>query len=108
MAKERTQPCTVTLHGSVDIDVVESCYKELNDAFIDGTEVTIDLSEITSIDTSGLQLLVAARKESAKTNIPLKFVGAFPKNIAHFKEYLEGKEVKDQMIIKSSVEDVNA
>jgi len=54
----------------------------------------IDLSEVTEIDTSGIQLLLMARKQADKQEKPLNFIAASDevKNLVrqlHLSEFLQ-------------------
>jgi anti-anti-sigma regulatory factor len=46
-------------------------------------EVTVDLGKVERIDTAGVQLLLAARKEADDLGVSLSY-----KNIAHIQEFM--------------------
>ncbi|MGE5467580.1 MAG: lipid asymmetry maintenance protein MlaB [Ignavibacteria bacterium] len=48
-------------------------------AALNGTDdVDVDLSQVTEIDTAGVQLIVAAKREAAERNKELHFSGCSP------------------------------
>lgn len=61
--------------------------KDLLAAFGKAKEVTIDVSDVTTIDLAGFQVLVALWREGAKRGVPVKFTGMLSKA---FSERLSG------------------
>lgn len=105
MAKRKDYPLIVEFSDDFGIDQIEQCYATLNSAFQDATELTIDLTKVTSIDTSGVQLLIAAKKEAVKTKVPLTIKGDILLAIPEYKDFFNADEIKNQdFVIKSSQE----
>jgi anti-anti-sigma regulatory factor len=52
--------------------------QRLLDALETASEVEIDLAHVTEIDTAGIQVMVAAKREAAVRNKPLRFTGHSP------------------------------
>lgn len=43
-----------------------------------GDEIEVDLAKVDEIDSAGVQLMVAAKREATRRNKPLRFVGHSP------------------------------
>ncbi|MDD5177002.1 MAG: STAS domain-containing protein [Sterolibacterium sp.] len=50
----------------------------LLDALDEGSEVEVDLSQVSEIDSAGIQLMIAAKREAAARNHPLRFISHSP------------------------------
>lgn len=74
MAAEHT-PSRLALAGELTIFTAQAGKEQLLAALAGGEAVEVDLSAVTEIDSAGLQLLVAAKREAAVRNQTLGFVG---------------------------------
>lgn len=70
MAKRAAQECTLLWKGTVGIENADSLKKELLDAFEKNQPVSLDISAVEDIDTSVLQIILAAKKEAEARKIP--------------------------------------
>ena len=72
------QVARVEIKGELNIFTAASLRQLLLDAFAAGTEVEVDLSQVSEMDSAGMQLLVAAKRESALIGKPLRYTGHSP------------------------------
>jgi len=70
------------------IEQVQTAHKELLDAFKSEKEVILDLSELSDLDLSAMQLILAAQKESEKTGVAFSIQGPIPDFINTVVNYL--------------------
>jgi len=68
----------IEIKGELCIYTVASERAQLLDALDHGTDVEVDLSEVSEMDSAGMQLLVAAKREAALRNKTLRFSGHSP------------------------------
>ncbi|AFU97315.1 STAS domain-containing protein [Simiduia agarivorans] len=54
---------TIALGANLDVSQVQEKYKLFEDALARASSFTVDLSSINRIDTAGIQLLLAFKKE---------------------------------------------
>jgi anti-sigma B factor antagonist len=76
-----TNNCAVTriaIEGELSIFKVADLQQRLLDAISDGMEVEVDLSRVSEVDSAGIQLLVAAKREAAMRSKLLSFTGCNP------------------------------
>lgn len=66
--------CIISVMGDLNIYSSPKFIEELHNAFNGFSKIALDLAGVAELDTAGLQTLVAAKKESAKTNKALKIV----------------------------------
>lgn len=59
------------LQGSFDIHGVENSYRNFRGLLASGLPVVIDLSGLNSVDTCGVQLLLALQLEAQRRAVPL-------------------------------------
>ncbi|MCL2520832.1 MAG: STAS domain-containing protein [Spirochaetaceae bacterium] len=71
----------IVWHGKVSIENAEKFKNEILEALAGNSTLIMDLSRVESIDTSGVQLLVATVKEAKKQNITLAVEGHIPKEV---------------------------
>lgn len=64
-----------TPDGELTIYTALSQMKQLMQVIAQQTVIEVDLSRVTEIDTAGLQLLVLAKLESLRRNLPLNISG---------------------------------
>lgn len=65
----------LAIQGELTIFTAADLRQQLLDALASGQEVDVDLSEVSEIDSAGLQLLVAAKREAAACYRQLHFTG---------------------------------
>lgn len=63
------------VRGELTIYAAGAMRTALLDALAGAAELEIDLSGVTEIDTAGVQLLVAAKREALATGLPLRMSG---------------------------------
>lgn len=68
-----SNPTRFAIEGELNIFTATEQRQRLLDALSAGTEVEVDLSQVSEIDSAGLQLMVAAKREAAARNKPLRF-----------------------------------
>jgi anti-anti-sigma factor len=56
--------CSVKLAGDVTLDDSLELKRKLLDAVSAATEIEVDVSQVSDIDTAGFQLLILAKRES--------------------------------------------
>ena len=64
---------TILCEDSLDISSASSLHELLNDAIESGHQVSIDLTAVTKIDTSCIQLLLAFSNEAKKRHLNIDF-----------------------------------
>ena len=67
----------VILHieGDMTINTAAALKKELMKLVAKPCEREIDLSEVSEMDTAGMQLLLLAKREAIRQNMPLRLTG---------------------------------
>ena len=65
---------SLKIEGPMTIYEIQEIHKELNQIMENG-EVTIDLTDVTDCDTSGIQLLCSAAKTAKEKDIKLSYTG---------------------------------
>lgn len=65
----------IGIKGELDIFTAGTQRQLLLDAIDAGSEVEVDLSEVSEMDSAGLQLIVAAKREAARRHKPLRISG---------------------------------
>ncbi len=65
---------TVSLAGEVGIFSALAVREQLLCALSDADEVEVDLAQVTDLDSAGVQLMVAAKREAADHGKTLRFV----------------------------------
>lgn len=68
----------VDIEGELSIFTAASLRERLLEALREGAEVEVDLSNVAEIDTAGVQLMLAARREAGVRHASLRFVGHSP------------------------------
>ncbi len=72
--KTKKGVCHVHVAGEMTIYRAAELKKELLPCLELGTELEINLSEVSEIDTAGFQLLLLAKREAAKAGKPMRLV----------------------------------
>lgn len=70
--RKKSTPTRVDIEGELSIFSAAVLRQRLLDAIGSSKEVEVDLSRVGEIDSAGIQLLVAAKREAATQNKPLK------------------------------------
>ena len=68
----------IEIKGELSIYTVAALRQQLIDALEAATEVDVDLSEVGEMDSAGMQLMVAAKREAALRHKTLRFSGHSP------------------------------
>ena len=68
----------IDILGDLNIFNAVEQQQRLLEALDAGSEVEVDLSQVSDIDSAGVQLMVAAKREASARNKPLRFVGHSP------------------------------
>jgi anti-anti-sigma regulatory factor len=68
-------PANALIQSGIEIKDVEAVHKRLAAALDQAEPMQIDLSQIGSIDTAGVQLLLALRADAAARGVALEFAG---------------------------------
>ena len=68
----------INIEGELSIFAAAALKQRLLDAIGAGAEVEVDLSQVSEMDSAGIQLMVAAKREAAARNQPLRFTGHSP------------------------------
>lgn len=68
---------SLAINGEFTIFTATACMTRLLEAIRQsgGADIEVDLSDVTEIDTAGLQLMVLAKREAAALGRTLRFVG---------------------------------
>lgn len=68
----------IDIKGELSIFTAATLRQQLLDAFDTGLELEVDLSAVSEMDSAGMQLMVAAKREASVRNQPLRFTGHSP------------------------------
>ena len=63
------------IDGELSIFSAAALQQRLLDAISTGKEIEVDLSQVSEMDTAGIQLMVAAKREAADQKKLLRFAG---------------------------------
>ena len=66
------------IKGELNIFMASALRLELLEAMSKGTELDVDLSQVSEIDCAGLQLMIAAKRDAANQNFTLSFTHHSP------------------------------
>ena len=66
------------IKGELSIFTAADICRQLLGALESAQEVEVDLSEVTEMDSAGMQLMVAAKREAAQRESQLRFTGHSP------------------------------
>jgi anti-sigma B factor antagonist len=76
--KKKKVVTRIDLLGDLNIFNAAEQRQRLLDAFDSGSEVEVDLSQVSEMDSAGMQLMIAAKREAALRNKPLRLSGHSP------------------------------
>ncbi|MBS1162083.1 MAG: hypothetical protein H6R15_4502 [Proteobacteria bacterium] len=71
-------PGRLEITGELNIFTAAELRLQLLEALATGTELEVDLAQVGEIDSAGLQLMLAAKREAASRNLDLHFTGHSP------------------------------
>lgn len=75
---EQTALLNVVVHGELSISTAATVRDDLLAALDIADEVEVDLTRVTEIDSAGLQIMVAAKREAGARRKVLRFLGHSP------------------------------
>lgn len=75
---------TVKWQGTAGIEQAHSLKDGILAAFKKNSEVRLDISEVEDIDITGIQIIIAARKEAEKNGKSFFITGKIPNAIEEF------------------------
>jgi len=78
MASKKKQMLKLSVEKEMTIYTAAEMKTKLVDALAHGAEIEMDLSQVPEIDTAGLQLLIAAKRECMAHGGDLKLTGHSP------------------------------
>ncbi|MBQ0052692.1 MAG: STAS domain-containing protein [Treponema sp.] len=84
MASKKSDTTTIKWQGTAGIEQAHSLQEELLKAFNKSNRVLLDISEVEDIDITGIQLIIAARKEADATEKAFFITGKIPEAISEF------------------------
>lgn len=70
--------------GNAGIEQAHKLRDELLEAFKKTSEIRLDISDVDDIDITGIQIIIAARKEADKNGKSFFITGKIPKAIEEF------------------------
>lgn len=73
--KRKTAATRIDLIGDLNIFNASEQRQRLLDVIATAKEVEVDLSRVSELDSAGLQLMIAAKREAAAQHKPLRFIG---------------------------------
>jgi anti-sigma B factor antagonist len=76
--KKKSAVTRIDIEGELSIFTAAALRQRLLDALDAGPEVEVDLSRVSEIDSAGVQLMVAAKREAAARSQSLRFTGHSP------------------------------
>jgi len=76
--KKSDDVCVISLQGDLNIYSSPELVDELKGIFTSHAKIALDLAGVSELDTAGLQCLIAAKKEAAKTGKVLKLLNHSP------------------------------
>jgi anti-sigma B factor antagonist len=76
--RKKSTVARINIEGELNIFTSAALKLRLLDAIVAGKEVEVDLSQVSEIDSAGIQLMVAAKSEAAAQRKPLHFTGHSP------------------------------
>lgn len=81
MARKKSTEPTISLQDSVGIEQAASIKKQLSEAIKSKKTVSLDISKVTDIDTSILQLILSAKKDADAKEKEFFITGTIPEEI---------------------------
>jgi len=72
---EQTALLNITIHGELTISTAAGARSDLLNALDTADEIEVDLAQVTEIDSAGVQIMVAAKREAVARSKTLRFIG---------------------------------
>jgi len=91
----------IALQGELTFASLPDVFSNLKDLFMENTQLAIDLSGITRIDSAGIQLLCALKRTASAKNKNVKFFNHSPSVIDLLEIYGLVGLFKDKIIINA-------
>ena len=76
--RKKAAATRIGIEGELSIFTAAVLRQRLLDAIATGKEVEVDLSQVGEIDSAGIQLMVAAKREATARKQSLRFIGHSP------------------------------
>ena len=76
--KKKPAVTRIDIVGDLNIFNAAEQRSRLLEALGAGKEVEVDLSQVSEIDSAGIQLMIAAKREAAARKLALRFTGHSP------------------------------
>lgn len=92
---------TVVIDGTLTIYDAQAGKDALVKALAGAAELEVDLSQVTEIDTAGMQLLVLMKREAQKTGKPLRLAAHSQASLDVLDRYNLGSYFGDPIVISS-------
>ena len=73
--KKKKGVLTLHIDGDMTISTAATLKKELMEHITQPCECEIALSEVSKMDSAGMQLLILAKREAIRHNTPLRLIG---------------------------------
>jgi anti-sigma B factor antagonist len=93
--------CHVRISAEMTIYTAIETRDLLQETLLLCNEIEIDLSEVTEIDSAGLQLLIQVKRQGAGTGLPVRFVAHSPVVQEIIDLYRLAPEFGDLMVMSS-------
>lgn len=81
MARKKSTEPTIKLQDSVGIEQAATIKKQFSEAIKSKKSVSLDISAVTDIDTSILQLILSAKKDADAKEKEFYITGTIPEDI---------------------------
>lgn len=78
ISETRNGTCYARLDGEMTIYTAAECKQDLAGCLSSAEALEFDLSGVTEIDSAGVQLLILAKREGARKNMPVHLVSHSP------------------------------
>ena len=76
--KKKSTATRIGIEGELNIFSATALRQRLLDTISSSKEIEVDLSQVSEIDSAGVQLMVAAKREATARSKPLSFTGYSP------------------------------
>lgn len=94
-------PTHIEIKGELNIYTVAALRLQLLEALEAASEVEVDLSAVGEMDSAGMQLMVAAKREAAQREKTLRFSGHSPAVFDVLELCKLGGHLGDPLLIRS-------
>ena len=97
----QNNPTHIEIKGELNIYTVAALRLQLLEALDAANEVEVDLSAVAEMDSAGMQLMVAAKREAAQHQKTLRFSGHSPAVFDVLELCKLGGHLGDPLLIRS-------